>query len=68
MNVGDAGVYYHSEQYVFPNDKGGIPNAFILKVEDMETDDKDRRRKHILPKLTFGMEVLINLNSKFLNK
>jgi hypothetical protein len=34
MNVGDAGVYYHSEQYVFPNDKGGIPNAFIFKVED----------------------------------
>ncbi|AZB25061.1 MULTISPECIES: SH3 domain-containing protein [Chryseobacterium] len=45
MNVGDAGVYYHSEQYVFPNDKGGIPNAFILKVEDMETDDKDREKK-----------------------
>lgn len=45
MNVGDAGVYYHSEEYVFPNDKGGIPNAFILKVEDMETDDKDREKK-----------------------
>lgn len=45
MNVGDAGVYYHSEEYIFPNDKGGIPNAFILKVEDMETDDKDREKK-----------------------
>lgn len=45
MNVGDAGAYYHSEEYVFPNDKGGIPNAFILKVEDMETDDKDREKK-----------------------
>lgn len=45
MNVGDAGAYYHSEEYVFPNDKGGISNTFILKVEDMETDDKDREKK-----------------------
>ncbi|MBP2615662.1 SH3 domain-containing protein [Chryseobacterium jejuense] len=45
MNVGDAGAYYHSEEYVFPNDKGGVPNTFILKVEDMETDDKDREKK-----------------------
>ncbi|MFS4429339.1 SH3 domain-containing protein [Chryseobacterium sp. S90] len=45
MNVGDAGAFYHSEEYVFPNDKGGIPNAFILKVEDMEVDEKDREKK-----------------------
>lgn len=45
MNVGDAGAYYHSEEYVFPNDKGGVPNTFILKVEDMKTDDKDRETK-----------------------
>lgn len=45
MNVGDAGAYYHSEEYVFPNDKGGIPNTFILKVEDMEVDEKDREKK-----------------------
>lgn len=47
MNVADAGVFYHSEEYVFPNDKGGIPGAFILKTEDMEMDDKDREiKKH----------------------
>lgn len=45
MNVGDAGAFYHSEEFVFPNDKGGIPNAFILKVEDMEVDEKDREKK-----------------------
>ncbi|WP_276877810.1 SH3 domain-containing protein [Chryseobacterium joostei] len=45
MNVGDAGAYYHSEEYVFPNDKGGISDAFILKVEDMETDEKERETK-----------------------
>ncbi|MBO9693776.1 SH3 domain-containing protein [Chryseobacterium sp.] len=45
MNVGDAGAFYHSEEFVFPNDKGGIANAFILKVEDMEVDEKDREKK-----------------------
>ncbi|SUX45750.1 SH3 domain-containing protein [Chryseobacterium indoltheticum] len=45
MNVGDADVYYHSEQFIFPNDKGGIPNAFILKMEEMERDEKDRQKK-----------------------
>ncbi|MBB6329069.1 hypothetical protein HNP24_000019 [Chryseobacterium sediminis] len=45
MNVGDAGAYYHSEEYVFPNDKGGVPNAFVLKTEDMEVDEKDREKK-----------------------
>ncbi|MDH5034555.1 SH3 domain-containing protein [Chryseobacterium cucumeris] len=44
-NVGDAGVFYHSEEFIFPNDKGGIPNAFILKVEDMEVDERDREKK-----------------------
>ncbi|MFN1217437.1 SH3 domain-containing protein [Chryseobacterium kwangjuense] len=44
-NVGDADVYYHSEEFVFPNDKGGIPGAFIFKMEEMEKDDKDREKK-----------------------
>ncbi|MDQ1857780.1 SH3 domain-containing protein [Chryseobacterium sp. WLY505] len=44
-NVGDAGAFYHSEEYIFPNDKGGIPDAFILKVEDMEVDEKNREKK-----------------------
>lgn len=45
MNVADAGIFYHSEEYIFPNDKGGIPGAFVLKTEDMEMDDKDRETK-----------------------
>lgn len=44
-NVGDADVYYHSEKFIFPNDQGGIPNAFIFKMEEMEKDDKDREKK-----------------------
>lgn len=45
MNVGDADVYYHSEEFIFPNDKGGIPNGFIFKMEEMEKDEKDREKK-----------------------
>lgn len=45
MSVGDADVYYHTEEFVFPNDKGGIPNAFIFKMEEMEKDEKDREKK-----------------------
>jgi hypothetical protein len=45
MSVGDADVYYHHEELVFPNDKGGVPNAFIFKMEEMEKDDKDREKK-----------------------
>lgn len=45
MNVGDADVYYHDEKFIFPNDKGGIRNAFILKMEEMERDDQDREKK-----------------------
>ncbi len=63
MNVADAGVFYHSEEYVFPNDKGGIPGAFILKTEDMEMDDKDREIKNTLPKRTCGTEAYINRNN-----
>ncbi|MEC5173753.1 SH3 domain-containing protein [Chryseobacterium nepalense] len=45
INVSDAGIYYHSEKFVFPNDKGGIPDAFIFKMEEMEKDDNDREKK-----------------------
>ncbi|GAA5098450.1 hypothetical protein GCM10023210_34620 [Chryseobacterium ginsengisoli] len=45
MNVGDADVYYHTEEFVFPNDKSGIPNTFIFKMEEMEKDEKDREKK-----------------------
>lgn len=45
MNVGDADIYYHSEAFIFPNDKGGIPNAIIFKMEEMEKDEKEREKK-----------------------
>lgn len=45
MNVGDADIYYHDEKFVFPNDKGGMANSFILKMEEMERDEKTNKEK-----------------------
>ena len=50
MNVGDADVYYHSEEFIFPNDKGGIPNAFIFKMEEMEKDENYKEKTKRLSK------------------
>lgn len=36
MNVGDADVYYHSEEFVFPSEKGGKPDLIIKKIEEAE--------------------------------
>ncbi|MDH6252845.1 hypothetical protein M2347_002572 [Chryseobacterium sp. H1D6B] len=45
MNVADAGIFYHSENFVFPNDKGGLPNTFILKTEEMEQNEDTGKEK-----------------------
>jgi len=50
MNVGDADIYHHSEEFIFPNDKGGIPNAFIFKMEEMEKDENDKEKVKRLSK------------------
>lgn len=42
MNVGDADVFYHSEEFVFPNDKGGKPSTILFKMEEMEKDEKEK--------------------------
>ncbi|WP_292010281.1 SH3 domain-containing protein [Chryseobacterium sp.] len=44
-NVGDADIFYHSEEFIFPNDKGGIANAFIFKMEEMEKDEVTEKEK-----------------------
>ena len=44
VNVGDADIFYHSEEFVFPNDKGGVANAIIFKMEEMEKDEKGKEK------------------------
>ncbi|WP_353851919.1 SH3 domain-containing protein [Riemerella anatipestifer] len=42
MSVADADIFYHSEEYVFPKDKGGVKDKIIMKTEEMEKDEKDK--------------------------
>ena len=35
-DVGDAGVYYHTEEFIFPKEKGGQPNMIIKNIEEDE--------------------------------
>ena len=37
--VGDAGVYYHSENFVFPKETGGKPNYILKQVEEGVNED-----------------------------
>lgn len=41
MNVGDAGVFYHTEDYIFPNDEGGEKGYIILKTEEGTIKNED---------------------------
>ena len=36
MNVADADVYCHSEEFLFPSEKGGKPDMIIKKTEEAE--------------------------------
>jgi hypothetical protein len=35
-DVGDAGVFYHTEEFIFPKEKGGQPDRIIKNIEEDE--------------------------------
>ncbi|RAJ73754.1 hypothetical protein CLV59_11295 [Chitinophaga dinghuensis] len=39
-NIGDADAYYHSEEFTFPNEKGGQPDMVIWNMQTEEATDK----------------------------
>ncbi len=39
-NIGDADVFYHSEEFIFPNEKGGQPDMVIWNMRTEEATDK----------------------------
>jgi hypothetical protein len=49
MNVGDAGAFYHSENFTFPNEKNGKPDMILwdMMVEE-ETEKVDKNGDAIL--------------------
>ena len=38
VTVSDGGIYYHTEDYIFPTDKQGKPNQIIMMLEEGEED------------------------------
>lgn len=38
-DVGDAGAYYHNEEFIFPKEKGGQPNTIIKNITEAENTD-----------------------------
>lgn len=50
-DVGDAGVYYHTEEFVFPKEKGGQPNMIIKNITEAEnTDDNSENYTFLVKK------------------
>lgn len=50
-DVGDAGVFYHTEEFVFPKEKGGQPNTIIKNITEAEnTDDNSENYSFLVKK------------------
>lgn len=39
MEVGDAGVFYHTETFLFPKEQGGQPDRILKLTEEGESED-----------------------------
>lgn len=40
-DMGDAGAFYHTEEFVFPKEKGGQPNTIIKNIKEAENTDEN---------------------------
>ena len=50
-DVGDAGVFYHTEEFIFPKEKGGQPNTIIKNITEAEnTDDTSEKYTFLVTK------------------
>ena len=50
-DVGDAGAYYHTEEFIFPKEKGGQPDIIIKNITEAEnTDDNSENYSFLVSK------------------
>jgi hypothetical protein len=52
MNVSDAGSYYHTETFTFPNEKNGKPDMVIWNSTDEEATEKVNKKGEPIIKTT----------------
>lgn len=57
--VGDAGVFYHSETLLFPNEKGGKPGHIIKLIEEEELVQEETPTQKEKFKKSNGSEVYV---------
>ncbi len=50
--VGDANAYYHTEEFIFPEEKGGLPDTIIKNISDAENTDESLEGDKFLIKKT----------------
>jgi len=48
MKVGDAGVYYHSENFIFPKEPGGKPDYIYKIIEEAEAIDSENNEDYMM--------------------
>jgi hypothetical protein len=51
-SVGDAGAYYHDENFIFPKEKGGKPDLIIKQIKEGENIDDSGESDEMIFKVT----------------
>ena len=51
-DVGDAGVYYYSENFIFPKESGGKPDLILKQIEEGEYDQDSEKDNTYLLKIS----------------
>lgn len=66
--VGDAGVYYHTEEFIFPNEKKGMQNTIIKQIIEAEIIDENAEDYKFLIKKELEYYSWNGLNFKLVRK
>jgi hypothetical protein len=51
-NIAEAGLWYHSESFTFPNEKNGQPNTIVWNMETAEDTEKTDKKGDPIYKIT----------------
>ncbi|MGN6420445.1 MAG: hypothetical protein ACTHMC_23250 [Pseudobacter sp.] len=63
MNVGDAGAYYHSENFIFPGEKNGKPDLLLWNMIEEEATEKTDSNGEPIMKVTGRKNKIFRWNS-----
>ncbi len=67
-SVGDADIYYHTETFIFPYEKGGKPNTIIKIIDEQEMITDATKNKKAKYKKNFKKEIYLWDGVKYFKK